>query len=97
MLTSGRIDVISSGSLLGLYYWILKNFYGESDTLPVNLNVNNLAVSRTVKEVLDTLCLMKQINRDTVDKYEYSLQEVDTKFYDLKKWEELGYLRLKQK
>ena len=131
MLTSGRIDVISSGSLLGLYYWILKNFYGESDTLPVNLNVNNLAVSRTVKEVLDTLCLMKQINRDTLDKYEYSLQEVDTKFYDLRKvedpdvryyacvvdknragakptlvfrlnlaynvWEELGYLRLKQK
>ena len=103
----------------------------ESDTLPVNLNVNDLAVSRSVKEVLDTLCLMKQINRDTLDKYEYSLQEVDTKFYDLKKfenpdvryyacvvdknragakptlvfrlnlaynvWEELGYLRLKQK
>ena len=103
----------------------------ESDTLPVNLNVNDLAVSRTVKEVLDTLCLIKQINRDTLDKYEYSLQEVDTKFYDLKKyedpdvryyacvvdknragakptlvfrlnlaynvWEELGYLRLKQK
>ena len=103
----------------------------ESDTLPVNLNVNDLAVSRTVKEVLDTLCLIKQINRDTLDKYEYSLQEVDTKFYDLRKvedpdvryyacvvdknragakptlvfrlnlaynvWEELGYLRLKQK
>ena len=103
----------------------------ESDTLPVNLNVNDLAVSRTVKEVLDTLCLIKQINRDTLDKYEYSLQEVDTKFYDLKKyedpdvryyacvvdknragakptlvfrlnlaynvWEELGYLRLKEK
>ena len=103
----------------------------ESDTLPVNLNVNDLAVSRTVKEVLDTLCLMKQINRDSLDKYEYSLQEVDTKFFDLKKyedpdvryyacvvdknragakptlvfklnlaynvWEELGYLRLKQK
>ena len=103
----------------------------ENDTLPVNLNVNDLAVSRTVKEVLDTLCLMKQINRDNLDNYEYSLQEVDTKYYDLKKyedpdvryyacvvdknragakptlvfrlnlaynvWEELGYLRLKQK
>ena len=103
----------------------------ESDTLPVNLTVNDLAVSRTVKEVLDTLCLIKQINRDNLDNYEYSLQEVDTKFYDLKKyedldvryyvcvvdknragakptllfrlnlayniWEELGYLRLKQK
>ena len=78
----------------------------ESDTLPVNLDVNDLAVSRTVKEVLDTLCLIKQINRDTLKNYEYSLKEVDTKFYDLKKyddpdlaynvWNELGYLRLKQ-
>ena len=42
----------------------------ESDTLPVNLDVNDLAVSRTVKEVLDTLCLIKQINRDTLKNYE---------------------------
>lgn len=103
----------------------------ESDTLPVNLTVNDLAVSRTVKEVLDTLGLIKQINRESLKNYEYSLNEVDTKFYDLKKyddpdvryyacvvdknragakptlvfrlnlaynvWEELGYLRLKQK
>lgn len=103
----------------------------ESDTLPVNLTVNDLAVSRTVKEVLDTLGLIKQINRDTLENYEYSLKEVDTEFYDLEKfedpdvryyacvvdknragakptivfrlnlaynvWEELGYLRLKQK
>ena len=103
----------------------------ESKTLPVNLDVNDLAVSRTVKEVLDTLCLMKQISRDTLGDYEYSLNEVDTKFFNLKKfddpdvryyacvvdknragakptllfrlnlaynvWEELGYLRLKQK
>ena len=60
----------------------------ESNTLPVNLNVNDLAVSRTVKEVLDTLCLIKQINRDTLDNYEYSLNEVDTKFFDLKKYED---------
>ncbi len=57
----------------------------ESNTLPVNLNVNDLAVSRTVKEVLDTLSLMKQIHRDTLQNYEYSLEEVDTKFFDLKK------------
>ena len=103
----------------------------ESNTLPVNLNVNDLAVSRTVKEVLDTLCLIKQINRENLQDYEYSLEEVDTKFYDLKKyddpdvryyacvvdknragakptvlfrlnlayneWEELGFVRLKQK
>ncbi len=103
----------------------------ENATLPINLNVNDLAVSRTVKEVLDTLCLVKQINRDSLEDYEYSKKEVDTTFFDLEKfedpdvryyawvvdknragakpilvfrlnlaynqWEELGYLRLKQK
>ena len=102
----------------------------ENATSPINLDVNDLAVSRTVKEVLDTLCLIKQINRDTLGQYEYSINEVDTKFYDLEKyedpdvryyawvvdknragakptlvfklnlaynrWEELGYLRMKQ-
>ena len=43
----------------------------ESTTLPINLDVNDLAVSRTVKEVLDTLCLIKQINKETYDDYEY--------------------------
>ncbi len=102
----------------------------ENATLPINLSVNDLAVSRTVKEVLDTLCLVKQINREHLEEYEYSLNEVDTKFFNLEKfedpdvryyawivdknragakpslvfrlnlaynrWEELGYLRLKQ-
>ena len=57
----------------------------ESNTLPINLNINDLAVSRTVKEVLDTLCLIKQIHAEDYDKYEYSLEEVDTKFYNLEK------------
>lgn len=103
----------------------------ETATLPINLTINDLAVSRTVKEVLDTLCLIKQIHNENLDDYEYSYNEVDTKFYDLEKfedpdvryyacvvdknragakpkvlfrlnlayntWEELGYLRLKQK
>lgn len=60
----------------------------ESDTLPVNLTVNDLAVSRTVKEVLDTLSLIKQINRENLQNYEYSLNEVDTKFFDLKKYDD---------
>lgn len=60
----------------------------ESATLPINININDLAVSRTVKEVLDTLYLMKQIHREDLDKYEYSLKEVDTKFYDLKKFKD---------
>lgn len=57
----------------------------ESKTSPLNLDVNDLAVSRTVKEVLDTLCLIKQIHNEDLDDYEYSLNEVDTKFYDLEK------------
>ena len=60
----------------------------ESSTLPINLSINDLAVSRTVKEVLDTLCLIKQIYNDDLDKYEYSLEEVDTEFYDLKKFKD---------
>ena len=60
----------------------------ESTTLPINLTVNDLAVSRTVKEVLDTLCLIKQIARDDLDKYEYSLEEVDTKFFELEKFKD---------
>lgn len=60
----------------------------ETSTLPINLDINDLAVSRTVKEVLDTLCLIKQINRDTYQNYEYSLKEVDTEFYDLKRYED---------
>lgn len=59
----------------------------ETDTLPVNLTVNDLAVSRTVKEVLDTLALFKQIHRDTLQNYEYSLNEVDTKFFALEKFD----------
>ena len=60
----------------------------ESSTLPINLSINDLAVSRTVKEVLDTLCLIKQIHNEDLDKYQYSLEEVDTKFFDLKKYKD---------
>ena len=60
----------------------------ESSTLPINLTINDLAVSRTVKEVLDTLCLIKQIHNEDLDKYEYSLEEVDTEFYELKRYKD---------
>ena len=60
----------------------------ESSTLPINLSVNDLAVSRTVKEVLDTLCLIKQIHNEDLDKYQYSLEEVDTEFFELKKYKD---------
>ena len=60
----------------------------ETDTLPVNLTINDLSVSGTVKEVLDTLCLLKQIHRDNLDEYEYSLNEVDTKYFELEKFKD---------
>lgn len=60
----------------------------ETNTDPINLNINDLAVSRTVKEVLDTLCLFKQIHNEDLHRYEYSLNEVDTEFFDLEKFED---------
>lgn len=103
----------------------------ETSTDPINLSVNDMAVSRTVKEVLDTLCLFKQIHTENLGNYQYSLNETDEEVYELEKfkdpdvryyscvvdknragakpkllfrlnlaynrWEELGYLRLKQK
>lgn len=102
----------------------------ETSTNPINLSVNDMAVSRTVKEVLDTLCLFKQIHTENLGNYQYSLNETDEEVYELEKfkdpdvryyscvvdknragakpkllfrlnlaynrWEELGYLRLKQ-
>ena len=102
----------------------------ETATWPINLTINDLQASRTVKEVLDTLCLVKQINHENYKDYEYSIEEMDEKCYDLIKyddpdvryyacvvdknragakpkllfrlnlaynrWEELGYLRMKQ-
>ena len=102
----------------------------ETATWPINLTINDLQASRTVKEVLDTLCLVKQINHENYKDYEYSIEEMDEKCYDLikyddpdvryyacvvdknragakpkllfrlnlayKRWEELGYLKLKQ-
>ena len=102
----------------------------ETETDPINLSVRDMAVSRTVKEVLDTLCLFKQIHNEELSRYEYSSSELFETTNDLKKfsdpdvryyscvidknragpkpkvlfrlnlaynrWEELGYLRLKQ-
>ena len=50
----------------------------ESSTLPVNLTINDMSASRTVKEVLDTLCLIKQINKLTLNRYETA----DNDIYD---------------
>lgn len=102
----------------------------ESATPPLSMNINDIAGSRTVKEVLDNLCLIKEINNTTYDKYEVSDEEDSDNYHDLEKpdvsntkyyacvvdknragakpklafrlnldynrWEEIGYLRLKQ-
>ena len=57
----------------------------ESNKSPLNLDVNDLAACRTVKEVLDTLCLIKQIHNDDLKLYEYSAEEVPTETFDLEK------------
>ncbi len=55
----------------------------ESSTLPVNLTINEMSHSKTVKEVLDTLALFKQINPHTYKKYEYSEIEVSDDYRDI--------------
>ncbi len=60
----------------------------ENTTEPLNLNVNDLSASRTVKEVLDSLCLIKQIHNESLNEYEYSINEIDTEFFDLEKFED---------
>ena len=60
----------------------------ENATTPINLTVNDLAVNKTVKEVLDTLCLVKQINNDHLVDYEYSNQEVGLPYKDLQKFDD---------
>ena len=95
------IDNIGNGEELKKTATILSNlaqnfnmFIGstlqlaETVTDPINLNINDLAVSRTVKEVLDTLCLFKQIHKENYKNYEYSLNEVDDKFFNLKDYDD---------
>ncbi len=60
----------------------------ENLTTPINLTVNDLAVSKTIKEVLDTLCLVKQINNDHLKDYEYSNQEVGAPYKNLEKFDD---------
>ena len=56
--------------------------------MPINLDVNDLSASRTVKEVLDTLCLIKQIPREKLEDYKYSFKEVDTEYFELEKFDD---------
>lgn len=55
----------------------------ESPTQPLNMNINDISGSRTVKEVLDTLCLIKEINNSTYDQYEIADEEDSTDYKPL--------------
>lgn len=58
----------------------------ESSTLPLNLNVNDLSASRTVKEVLDNLCLVKQIPKESIKDYEVAPNEESQDYKDLESY-----------
>ena len=57
-----QFDIFVAGSLQLL----------ENTTSPANLTINDLSVSKKVKEVFDTLTLFKQIQRKNYPEYEYS-------------------------
>lgn len=103
----------------------------ENTTLPINLSINDLSVSKTIKEVFDSLTLFKQIQRNHLADYEYSdtdrftkcseleiVQDPDVRYYigvidknragakpkllfrlnlAYNEWNELGYVKLKEK
>ena len=55
----------------------------DNSTNPLNMSINDIQSSRTVKEVLDNLCLIKAINNTTYDQYEYAEEEESTDYRDL--------------
>lgn len=57
----------------------------ENTTRPLNLNITDIADSRTVKEVLDNLCLIKEINNTTYGEYEVADEEDSLDYKDLEK------------
>ena len=57
----------------------------ENTTRPLNLNITDIADSRTVKEVLDNLCLIKEINNTTYGDYEVADEEESLDYRDLEK------------
>lgn len=60
----------------------------ENTTLPINLTINDLSVSKTIKEVFDSLTLFKQIQRNHLGDYEYSDSDRFTTCRDLEVFED---------
>ena len=60
----------------------------ENSTLPINLTINDLSVSKTIKEVFDSLTLFKQIQRQNLKDYEYSDTDRFIECHDLEQYED---------
>ncbi len=58
----------------------------ENSTQPLNLNVNDLSSNRTIKEVLDNLCLVKQIPKENIKEYEFAENEELQDYKNLKNY-----------
>lgn len=62
----------------------------DNSTSPLNMSINDIQSSRTVKEVLDNLCLIKAINNTTYDQYEYAEKEESIEYKDIEPPETLN-------
>lgn len=60
----------------------------ENSTLPINLTINDLSVSKTIKEVFDSLTLFKQIQRQNLKDYEYSDTDRFIECHDLEVYDD---------
>ncbi len=58
----------------------------ENNTIPINLTINDLSVSKNIKEVFDTLSLFKQIQRKNYKDYEYSSSDRFLECHDLENY-----------
>ena len=60
----------------------------DNSTSPINLTINDLSVSKNVKEVFDTLSLFKQINPKNYSDYEYSDSDRFIECHDLEVYDD---------
>lgn len=60
----------------------------DNSTSPINLTINDLSVSKNVKEVFDTLSLFKQINAKNYGDYEYSDSDRFIECHDLEVYDD---------
>lgn len=62
----------------------------DNATAPLNMSINDIESNRTVKEVLDTLCLIKAIKKDTYHLYEWAEKEEAVEYKEFEPLETLN-------